>query len=76
MNKISKMELVPQEEPTEPKIPTVVISVELMQNIRNIIEVANARIQWKTEELLPVGLVIKQIDEHLKPFIKKTDSGS
>jgi hypothetical protein len=53
-------------------VPTVEISVELLQNMRNIIEVVNARIQWKTEELLPVGLVIKQMDEHLKPF-RKTD---
>jgi len=70
-----------QEEKTKPeqkpeqKVPTVEISVELLQNMRNIIEVANARIQWKTEELLPVGMVIKQLDEHLKPF-RKTDSGS
>ena len=64
------------EQKTGPKIPTVEISVELLQNMRNIIEVTNARIQWKTEELLPVGLVIKQIDEHLKPFLKQTDSGS
>ena len=71
------MELVPQEEePKEPKIPTVEIPVELLQNMRNIIEVTNARIRWKTEELLPVGLVIKQLDEHLRPFLKKTDSGS
>ena len=60
----------------EQKVLTVEISVELLQNMRNIIEVANARIHWKTEELLPIGLVIKQIDEHLAPFIKQTDSGS
>ena len=67
-----------QEETPKPeqKVLTVEISVELLQNMRNIIEVANARIHWKTEELLPIGLVIKQIDEHLKPFIKQTDSGS
>jgi hypothetical protein len=59
-----------------PKVLTVEISVELLQNMRNIIEVANARIHWKTEELLPIGLVIKQIDEHLTPFIKQTDSKS
>ena len=59
-----------QEETPKPEqtVPTVEISVELLQNMRNIIEVANARIHWKTEELLPIGLVIKQIDEHLKPF--------
>ena len=66
----------PQPQQTEQKVLTVEISVELLQNMRNIIEVANARIHWKTEELLPIGLVIKQIDEHLKPFIKQTDSGS
>ena len=75
------MEPVPekhQEETPKPeqKVLTVEISVELLQNMRNIIEVANARIHWKTEELLPIGLVIKQIDEHLKPFIKQTDSES
>ena len=79
------MEPQPQPEPQEeivtpeprkgPTMPTVEISVELLQSMRNIIEVVNARIQWKTEELLPVGLVIKQLDEHLKPF-RKTDSGS
>ena len=42
------------------------VSLELIQNVRNIIDVANGRIQWKTEELLPVGLVIKQLDELLK----------
>ena len=68
----------PQKETIESKkTPTVEISVELLQNMRNIIEVANARIHWKTEELLPIGLVIKKLDEHLKPFtFKKTGSES
>ena len=83
MNGISIMEPAPdehQEGKTKPqpqqteKVLTVEISVELLQNMRNIIEVANARIHWKTEELLPIGLVIKQLDDHLASF-KKTDSG-
>ena len=41
------------------------ISKELLQNIRNLIEVTNDRIKWKTGELLPVGIMIKQIDELL-----------
>lgn len=45
---------------------TVEIPIELLQNIRNLIEVTNDRIKWKTEELLPVGVLIKQIDEILK----------
>jgi hypothetical protein len=42
------------------------IPIELLQSIRNLIEVTNDRIKWKTEELLPVGVLIKQIDEILK----------
>ena len=37
-----------------------------LKNIRNLIEVTNDRIKWKIEELLPVGVLIKQIDEILK----------
>ena len=41
------------------------ISEELLKNIRNLIEVANSRVNWKIEELLPIGIMIKQIDELL-----------
>ena len=44
----------------------VQIPLELLKNIRNLIEITNSRIQWKTEELLPVGIMIKQMDELLK----------
>ena len=49
----------------EKKDIKIEISKELLQNIRNLIEVTNDRIKWKTEELLPVGVMIKQIDELL-----------
>ena len=29
------------------------------------IEIANSRVNWKIEELLPIGIMIKQIDELL-----------
>jgi hypothetical protein len=55
------------EKPVPPKEPTnqttIEVSVELLQNLRNILEVTNARIRWKTEELLPVGQTIKQLDD-------------
>ena len=57
-------------EPEREKKETVEISKELLQNIRNLIDVANARVHWKTEELLPIGLIIKQIDETLNMLIK------
>ena len=48
------------------KIETIEISKELLQNIRNLIEVTNERINWKISELLPVGVMIQQLDELLK----------
>ena len=50
------------------EIKNVEVSLELIQNLRNIIEVANGRIHWKTEELLPVGMIIKQLDDLLKKY--------
>ena len=32
----------------------------------DLIEVTNTRVNWKIEELLPVGIMIKQIDELLE----------
>ena len=50
--------------PKEPKNQTTIeVSIELLQNLRNILEVTNTRIRWKTEELLPVGQIIKQLDD-------------
>ena len=48
------------------KEPKIEISKELLQNIRNLIEITNDRIKWKTEELLPVGIILKNMDELLK----------
>ena len=55
----SKMESIKEES------KNIEIPVELLKNIRNLIEVANNRVNWKIEELLPVGIMIKQIDELL-----------
>ena len=51
---------------TETKSETVEIPLELLKNIRNLIEVTNERINWKIEELLPVGVIIQQLDGLLK----------
>ena len=55
-----------QSKDIETNVHKVEVSLELIQNLRNIIEVANGRIKWKTEELLPVGMIIKQLDDLLK----------
>ena len=48
------------------EVKKVEISLELIQSLRNVIEVANGRINWKLEELLPVGVLVKQLDEIIK----------
>ena len=35
-------------------------------DIKGIIDIVTTRIHWKSEELLPVGIVLKQIDELLE----------
>ena len=44
----------------------VEVSLDLLKSIRNLLAVANDRMKWKIEELLPVGLTIQQLDEILK----------
>ena len=44
-------------------VSTVEIPLGLLKAIRNLIEVTNLRILWKTEELYPVGAMIKQLDD-------------
>jgi len=48
------------------EVKKVEVPLELIISVRNVIEVANGRINWKTEELLPVGLLLKHIDEIIK----------
>ena len=44
----------------------VEVSIDIIKNIRNLIEVVNDRIKWKSEELLPIGIMIKQLDDLIK----------
>jgi hypothetical protein len=42
------------------------VDEQFLQNIKGIIDIVTTRIHWKSEELLPVGIVLKQIDELLE----------
>ena len=53
------------------EVKKVEVSLELIQSLRNVIEVASGRINWKTEELLPVGMLLKHIDEIIKENTEK-----
>ena len=43
----------------------VKVNVNLLKDLRNLIEVVNYRIHWKTNELISVGVLIKQLDDLL-----------
>jgi len=64
----NKMETV-----NEVTIDTVEVPRDLMINLKNIIEVVNDRINWKTSELLPVGLICKQLDEIIQKEKEKEE---
>ena len=57
------MENTKEEQKQEKKVE---VPFELIRSIRNVIEVANERIKWKTDELLPVGILLKHIDDIIK----------
>ena len=37
--------------------------VDLIKNMRSILDVVNSRVHWKSNELLPMGILIKQLDD-------------
>ena len=47
-------------------VKMVEVSLDLLKNLRNLLEVSNERMKWKLKELLPVGITIQQVDEILK----------
>ena len=47
-------------------VKMIEVSLDLLKSLRNLLAVANDRMKWKIEELLPVGITIQQLDEILK----------
>ena len=39
------------------------VSVDFLKGIKSLMDVVNTRIHWKTNELLPVGVLMKQIED-------------
>ena len=55
-----------KEETTGQEVQMVEVPLSTIKNLRQILEVVNTRgFNWRTDELLPVGLVVKQTDEIL-----------
>ena len=55
-------------------VKMVEVSLDLLKNLRNLLEVSNERMKWKLEELLPVGITIQQLDEILKKYEEDKNS--
>ena len=47
-------------------VKTIEVPIEFLKSLRSVIEVTNDRIKWKVEELLPIGVLIKNLDELIK----------
>lgn len=62
------MDSIQEQQKQEKKVE---VPFELILSIRNVIEVASERINWKTDELLPIGMLIKHIDEIIKENSEK-----
>jgi len=62
------MDSIKEEQKQEKKVE---VPLELIRGVRNVIEVATERINWKTNELLPVGVLIKQLDDIIKENSEK-----
>ena len=42
------------------------VPIELIQSMKNIIEVITSRVHWKTSELMPVGILVTRLNEYLE----------
>jgi len=43
------------------------VPYDLLMSIRSVFDVVNSRVHWRTNELLPMGIIIKQLDEIIGP---------
>ena len=63
-----------QTQTQDEKATMIEVPLDLLSNLRSIIEVVNSRgFTWKTEELLPVGLIVKQSDDILEKYKKEDE---
>ena len=50
---------------------TVVVKKELMISIKSILDVVIPRTNWKSEEMLPVGMIVKQVTDIINSPIRE-----
>ena len=57
-----------------PEDKIIQIPLHLLMRFRNIFEVTNAQMHWKTQDLLPVGMVIRDVDRIIGAHIEQSEN--
>lgn len=57
-----------------PEDKIIQIPLHLLMRFRNIFEITNAQMHWKTQDLLPVGMVIRDVDRIIGAHIEQSEN--
>ena len=60
-----------QRVPPEDKI--IQVPLHLFMRLRNLFEITNAQMNWKSQDLLPVGMIIRDVDRIIAAHVENTD---
>jgi len=64
MSEIEEIEEIKNESNESNK--TIEVTPAFLKNIKAVMEIASQRIHWKSDELYPVGTVMKELSDYLK----------
>tara|TARA_B000000557_G_scaffold252761_1_gene241193 strand:- start:10 stop:303 length:294 start_codon:yes stop_codon:yes gene_type:complete len=57
-----------------PEDKIIQIPLHLLMRFRNIFEITNAQMHWKTQDLLPVGMIIRDVDRIIGAHIEQPEN--
>lgn len=57
-----------------PEDKIIQIPLHLLLRFRNIFEITNGQMHWKTQDLLPVGMVIRDVDRIIGAHIEQPEN--
>ena len=57
-----------------PEDKIIQFPLHLLMRFRNIFEISNAQMHWKTQDLLPVGMVIRDVDRIIGAHIEQPEN--
>lgn len=57
-----------------PEDKIIQIPLHLLMRFRNIFEITNAQMHWKTQDLLPVGMVLRDVDRIIGAHIEQSEN--